>query len=520
MAAFKNELLVDPSHAIALSDSWRVENVVFSPDSSALYVQYSDAVLSLWPVAVHFWPWILGVLVGLLGAICLTALFRIARRPQIAGHPHCRRCNYDLFGTTGQVCPECGLALTKRAPLLGRSRKQRALTWTLALTIGTVVYGALFAFRGWEPWTATLFRFDSAAALRIAKSGRAAWLERFIRHPSRIVEFNPATGKLVRSIADTGYSPEGTVLLSPDGSTLLFQDGRGNMRAIDPRSGREIAVAPRPDGLVGIGTWFAPGWRNVAGFSDDSASAFIQFFDGVAATNTLYRWDLATRSLSPVLVLESKSALGARGTLPFRRMRILSGTSPLLLAEIPDAHQEGVGHGNTIKVIIRNTEDDCRELLSLQGAFWAYSAPHVDVARKLVYVHEWDGIGTYDLTSGSRTATIDAPGFMGTVRDGLLFHQSTGLLFVSSSLPCQISVRDLEQARWIARLRFPAGRGLPPSYFAVSTDGRRVAAGFTDPGPDDGVQLMTTTSMTAMAAKFRDKLVIFDLPPKPQQDVK
>lgn len=65
-----------------------------------------------------------------LAILFIFILLRILRRPQLLGHLHCRRCNYDLTHLdqpTPALCPECGTSTAAHRPRAGSATSRRLL---------------------------------------------------------------------------------------------------------------------------------------------------------------------------------------------------------------------------------------------------------------------------------------------------------------------------------------------------------------------------------------------------------
>jgi hypothetical protein len=79
---------------------------------------YIDIILSLRSIAT-----VILVLGGLALMVYIGyGLIRAGLRTREGGSWHCPKCDYNLKGLSGSICPECGTAATKKTAELGELR--------------------------------------------------------------------------------------------------------------------------------------------------------------------------------------------------------------------------------------------------------------------------------------------------------------------------------------------------------------------------------------------------------------
>src|SRR5690606_35587345 len=131
--------------------SGHIGSVMFPTGGGAerALVQLNPSIIDLWAGAVSYWPEILGGVLALLAIACLWRVVRVLRRKREAGAWHCRRCNYSLAGVpqgdgaSGQRCPECGVDLQRRRPVLGRRTRQRIAPALAVLSLAAIGYATM-----------------------------------------------------------------------------------------------------------------------------------------------------------------------------------------------------------------------------------------------------------------------------------------------------------------------------------------------------------------------------------------
>ena len=114
--------IIGPDRVLRIQPEAQVHAMAVSPDGRTAYALMTARDIELTALAVRFWPELLAAIACLWTA---RRVLGVLRRPQDAGAPHCRKCNYILTGLSSQRCPECGTVLTARTRVRGRSTWRR-----------------------------------------------------------------------------------------------------------------------------------------------------------------------------------------------------------------------------------------------------------------------------------------------------------------------------------------------------------------------------------------------------------
>jgi hypothetical protein len=64
---------------------------------------------------------VLAPMIAVLGAVLIRWVRESARSRRRGHTPHCAKCDYNLTGSSGTVCPECGTALGPDTIVLGEA---------------------------------------------------------------------------------------------------------------------------------------------------------------------------------------------------------------------------------------------------------------------------------------------------------------------------------------------------------------------------------------------------------------
>lgn len=486
-----------PIHDVTFGDS-RIGSAIFAGDGR-LYADVVRDALNLWNIAVFYWPEVLGALLGLVILCVLLAVRRVWNAQRTPGQWYCRRCNYCLSGlATGARCAECGADPARRRPVRGRSLVRRlapALGVALVASAGYTYLHISGTPRALNR-AVNLFHWEAPELMRWANDNRVRWLIRFRRPESVLMEIDPASGNIVRRVCTLPAFAGFTVSVGPGGKYAVAPLSRGELAAIDLSTGRVVRRAPRPDGKAGPGSPYGTTcWRHAAGWLD-ADTVCVQFFDAAAKTNTLYKWSIATGALEELAdipvppprppTFNGKPVKGTRSSLPAgtpqpappdpaRLMYLVPGS--LLAFEVPDSHNEGgpqVGVDKAIRV--RDLGAGGKVVREIAGRFFSKSAPVSLADGSAFYIGSEGGIMRLSMKD-DECAEFKVNGFRGTLQDGpagIAYQDATRRLFVATTSPHAVHVRDVASGRWIATLGFGV-EALPDDRIALSPDGRWLA---------------------------------------------
>ena len=198
----------------------RLDLVEPAPDGHHVIAQMDVPAINVWSLGTFYWPEA-ALVAGTVASLII--LRRVLRRKQVIGQFHCRKCNYQLTALAALQCPECGTAISKRTRMKGRRRG-----WRLALLVIVVLSYATLYLTG---LLETLRTGDFSHSTHWCWAWVYEWAfaqgnQRVLRHQdvlSRIVEIDPATGKVTRVIHEQGgQETSGMYVLSRDGSLLVW----------------------------------------------------------------------------------------------------------------------------------------------------------------------------------------------------------------------------------------------------------------------------------------------------------
>lgn len=265
--------------------------VAASPDGRAVFLLTSEKSVNLWKSLVYLSPELL-IGFGLLAAILVMR--RVARRPQMLGEWHCRRCNYLLKNHFGDRCPECGSPLSPRTVMRGARRNVRiALLSSIAMLY--------------------LILYFSNGLSRMRASDVGMWLDWRTRSVNGLCGYFPAaragierlwsvarvdlqTGAQQMMDIDLRDNPRG-VAISRDGLSVAVR-GESGVYRYDWPTGRRSATVLTQD------TSLRKRWRNLltdAAFNDELTVAFV-----LSEDCEVERWDFATGQATRLFAQNNK----------------------------------------------------------------------------------------------------------------------------------------------------------------------------------------------------------------------
>lgn len=484
------------AHIVFPSDH-ELRSAVFSPDGSSLYARVVVPAIDIWPILVWYWPEALGVLLGLFTLFALWRWRAVSNRRRERGKSYCRKCNYEVSGlereragasqdalaatadassvvaASVKKCPECGKELTSRATLLGRSTARRLRSLLALWLIAALGYSSLFIFK--LPRQGTLSEWKSWCRKDLADwatNKQNTWLVSKIKPCDRVIEIDPATGRIGRVVATLPSLTYFNLGISPDGR-LLFLGARDDrsISCIDVASGGVYRTARLPG---------APNLMvqnpAVIGFSPDGTAAYVQWHDRALGTSGVSAWDLSTNTVTAALTVPAyeDNRSGRPANWPRHFFVRFDDTGTPIFLSFPD-FMESFPSG---KYIIRMYElgRDAR-VFELSPPPDSHSEPawRADDQQFIAVTKYGKGLSGWSLVDGSSLGQADTA----FTSMGSIAHDSD-VRFLAWGFANTVSVRDVVAKRWLARLRCPpAGFG---ARTVMSSDGTWCAAIFQNRG--------------------------------------
>lgn len=233
------DVMAPPDRVITLGSPYGTR-VLAKPGSSLLYVSESRTSINIWSLLTTYWPETITLGVTLPAAF---VLWRLLRRRRVPGQPYCRKCNYQLTALpTAERCPECGVSLIRRRPVIGRSRTVWITLAAVTIVLFPILYGSLFRllprvglWSQWQQWWSTpLYEF--------ANSHQITWLTDHAQMAWYLTEVDPANGQTLRIVLTNATMPN-ALMSTADGSMLLAIDWRNGLFDFDPTTGRRHSTA-------------------------------------------------------------------------------------------------------------------------------------------------------------------------------------------------------------------------------------------------------------------------------------
>ena len=225
----------------------------------------SVQAVDVWQLVVRFWPEVSGIVFGLpLSIALLVLLWRRWRRRRVVAmeEPHCGYCSYQLTGRTdATVCPECGRTLNKGSIVLGRGLRRWPVVVTASLLVS--VAGAYYVVHRFVPRANSVpirgtlwnwFHWPSVGLFNWAVAHRYSSLTFPPAWCLRVVEFDPATGRITRTVFDTPMrrsngSDWSSRLFAGPQPDLLFMMAQQSAIEIEANTGRVVGEYQLPPDL-------------------------------------------------------------------------------------------------------------------------------------------------------------------------------------------------------------------------------------------------------------------------------
>ena len=473
-----------PVHTISFRDSPRIGRCVFSVDSKSLFVELHPQAVNVWALLVYRWPEILGALAGLATLCLMLFLWRILRRRQFVGRPHCRKCNYCLEGCPSERCPECGYEHALPRAIVGRPTRRRVLPTVVALVLVASGYATLHIARVPRSGTANdWINWWSVDLLKWAREKGQTAITDKATAVTRIVELDVATGKILRAPVTRAGDFELSAL-SPGGEVMLLRQRYKpvELLMVDTTSGQLMRTFSHPDvDSRGVGSV-----KGLAGFSDDGQNVYVVWLDRQRSETQLIRWCLKTGEA--VVVLKTDTVvqhLRRGGDMVWPRpLHCVPGSAGWVL-ELPHPFPGRGGTDDRNEILVRDLGRGGEVVQRIPYSEFSLRTPvfSADTLRMFMRGPRCPGgICGWDL----RTAE-ELPGF-GSLPEGyysvggLAYDQQHERLF--SSFHCRhlpehsrmILAADTRKRVWIGRFlysdtREPCG----PHRLRLSPDGRTLA---------------------------------------------
>lgn len=501
-------VVIQPEKAVEFPGSNDIHSVAFSPDGEILYIAIDAQSIDLWKAAVSAWKEIFGVAAGLIALITVLVILRVRAKAQTPGHPHCRKCNYDVLGQApkaicrgrerqrpapGTLCPECGVDLHRRPPRRGRSAARRlAIPVTVGLAF-VLTYGVMLAI-GLPPTgrASTWFTLFSERIDGWAERNQIDRLLDFKMPVTRIVKMRTEDRSIVGTLASRRGRTATNMLVSPNGDRLVTAEGASRIVCLSTRWG--WAVRSLAD--VKLAPWYQePGIIRY----DESGDVFVASFGATGDRSELCRWNVE-RGTRDVLISEPPyrfTAQGGQSVPELRRYAVIPTEKGLLFLSAPDFMQAYQEH--RYPIVVHDGRGQIVREIVLPSVASPTAQPLVAGSSGIGFIPAGtSGLLGVDLLHGELLGAA-RPGERDVLQDQMACDRDGRLVFVSGFR--MIVVRDTRQRGWIARLPWLEPYIAPTLTF--SPDGRWLAS-------------VPFRSVSRQAGPYIHAVVLYDL--KPLQD--
>jgi hypothetical protein len=479
-----------------------VRSAVFAPDRPSIYVHLNMEVFDAWRALVWYWPEVLGAALGVATIAALLIAWRVARRRQVAGAPHCRRCNYDLSpqvergergkfrppADEGARCPECGVLIARARPVRGRRTWVRLSPLAAAWAVLAGGYGAMLIAGVAREGRATYwFDWSSASLAGSIKAHQLGGLAKFIVTGDRVVEVDLRTGKVSRVVTTRRSRTWCEISVTPDGSGLILAgDERGTLQLIGTRTGRRKSAVHLP----GPGHPMGSRWRTVVGYSPDGKSAYVQWEGEQSEFSGIGAWDLATNR---VVALAQTPGFKRDAYWYSRPFLVRAGSMPAVVS-YPSFMEAFPQKSFVLKFHGRDESAPVKEF-AVNPVPGPNQDPRVTVDGAAVFVTSQYGDSILRVGL-DEPHTVDAlsAGARYQFGEWLELSRDNRYLVAGSAMRCLL-VRDMQGKRWVGTLDMPSALYGPKPE--ISADNRWVAA--------------VAQTGDGRGTPFRDELVVWDL---------
>ncbi len=418
-------------------------------DGEHIYALFQVGSVNLWAVLVYHWVEIAALAGGITAAMLL---WRLLRRRQEIGQPHCRKCNYLLVNFSGDCCPECGAQLTDRNRVTARPRGRRIAVLAAMLL---VVFGGYLTGRSRLPREGAAgewFLWLSPRLYDWAWHHGQAWLHERKSWILRVVEIDVVTGAVTRTIHERPGGFAFGMDVASDGRSIALALP-GGAALYDSRSGERLGAISLAENQ-----WANLPYDHIQALTVDGATRTVYF---ALMSGSVQAWDPVSDRVDEIVKLESRPLGG------FAQLQFLSERNQLMIFDwwaeprfslrlwSPQTGSvESEWHGTTTGAAtgVALIEGDGRLLVT------DYSVPEVQVR---------------DASTGALLTKIAAPArdlYAALVSDqGRLFFATQG-----RRTPA-VRVYDLLSEEWIADLRGPVTQVIGNQVVAMP-DGHTVVA--------------------------------------------
>lgn len=242
------------------------------PDRVVVVASYN--AVNVWSLIFSVWPEVLGVT----GALVVLRLLILAiRTKRETGAIYCRRCNHRLTEAQRERCPECGVDLSRREPVVGKSMLLRIVVMSFVFVgiIATMVIWNRFETPAQRPKN-NLFNWSSIRLRDWAYHRPVMWMNGYRTPVDRVLELDVTTGMVKRTWFNEIASGIPLRLTGSEGKLNLVSSPRVVSWDVATRTRRTDVTLPKS--LSGGDR--GDRWIAHATISPDGRSVFVIMDDG------------------------------------------------------------------------------------------------------------------------------------------------------------------------------------------------------------------------------------------------
>ena len=512
-----NDLIqIDPTHHLTFGQPPEIQSIAFHPDGQRAFVHMHGESVNAWSVAVYLWPEIIGFLTLLVIVIAYKFIMHIVHNPRQTDHYYCRSCNYDVTDKVKTLdspinevvddddndndnendpnrCPECGLDITKKTPIPGRTKTQRLGPVLIIATLFISPYIALWGnnvprhnnLSHWLNW-------PSEKLLNLSSQPQYSWLQKFVQNGDIVRELNLQTGQWNRTVCARSSNTYFNMTLSPSGDHLYLESpNRAGIDRINTKTGRTTLTLQLPNQ-----TRYPLNSPVVLHRADNQEVVWVYGLNMKTQENILWRWDLQSNSYNK-LIVETAYQYQPGFSIEREYRPINDGPDTGTWLSIPTFME--AFNSKTYKLRVFDSKGVQLREIDLGQIINSTSVAEVIPQGRYAYVTNnlGNAIQRVDLSGIEPVALLR--GDVADFGDNISIHPSGRFLFVTS-INDGVTVRDMEQAKWITKLNFPPGLFGP--QITISPDGNWLAA---------ILQRNATPPEAARGVKYSHDLVIWNV---------